>query len=1321
MRGSWYLPPVLFVVGLVAGHAAAGEDAAKHAFNTLGGPAVLPETERGYEQYYDGACAAAAESFSKAVAKNPAEAAALYGLGVHVVSMNEYQKGLEYSCQAFTAAGNGPWAELYLQGVAGLLPYCHDPAPFLALVKRAEDSGELRPRLKDLVRAQHARWLVERGQFAAAADACKPLQYVTRWALAGPFDNRDNAGFAVAYEPERGVSFEKPMPGRNRQVSWFRPALDPCDGRMHMAELFEPKTHVLAYAVCFVKAPDAGFRVLRVGCAGACAVWVNDALVGSVEQYNDFGQGKLAVPVYLHQGWNQVLVKTGVVEGIEWAFCVRFCAPSGGTAAGLLFDESAEALAACTQGKQGRAAGGAASATPAGKPPECDLGLLPVLQEALQKNPEDVSLLGACGILLDAHKFGDKENPPGARQLARAAALAPRCPYLRLALASLSEDSNEARQAAEAVWAAHPDMPAALDQLALLAEESGLYLIASDYARQELARFGTDKMGLAALTLANALAGQNPAGPSSRRGARTFAAREGVGQNNSRGEAWLLARAFVERHPYRAEGWQRLVELEPSQSARRTTLQKALSCCGGDPQVRQLWTEELVAQDNDRGAAEFAAAGLPGQPFSVAAVLAVARQFARAGDEQRATQLLEDARRWAPENPDLLGALALAWHHAGRPPQAVELYREVLRIKPNSPQVKDYLAALDTAPGSEQRFFAPYDIALKDLPAPKQDAYPADNIVNILNQEVVRVNDNGSCSRMVHRIGRLLRPAGLQELSQHVIYYEPSRQVVDILKAAVITPDGRELARAEVHDRTTSAAMGVQTRIYDEQHLKQVVFQDLAPGATVDLQYTIRDTGDNIYGDYFAGVFYLSDDQPTIKSQYVLDFPKSLNIQTRTFNATIRPERLDAKDPRREVLKWELNDTPGVQQERGMPPVVDQLVLLQVTTMRSWQEVGQWYWNLAQDQLASNAEMRQEVAALTRDCKTPTDKLRVIHDWVIRNIRYLGIEFGRNGYRPHRVVETFKARYGDCKDTAALLAALLKIAGMDCSLVLLRTVNAGAVPPDSLPLPNLFNHCIAYVPQCQGRDYWVDGTTDFHRLTEVPYVDQTAQVLVVDQAGGKFMRIPAGTPAENLVEQQFTARVERNGSGTLTIRDVRHGQFAAGYRELAETPGQYERYMKEFAAKRFNGAEVEKLELAPPGDQGPMWMNASLKVPVLTTQSGERKALPAALDPLGLSRYASETKRRYDLELHFPWSRQTRIVYELDKGLKVASLPDEAAITAPFATYSRKLSRKDDTLTIQEDFVLTQQRVPVGEYEAFKTFCNRIDSLMDQKILLDTK
>ncbi len=1297
------LPHIAALLLIVSGASRAAEP---YSFPALGGAEASPETQKAFEQFYAGNLDEAVKQFRASTDKNPLDAAAWFGLGVNALGNCDLQSGLEMMCKALSVGRSSPWSELYVQRIAHILPYCSDPQPFRKLADELLNDAKVSPRLKECVRVKYSEWLEQRGDYDAARAMLKPLNFISQWALCGPFDNRDGSGFATAYEPETEVDFEKSVQGRNRRVSWFQPSAQPPDGKMELSDLFEPRIHVLAYGVSFVKAEKADWAVVRGGAAGGFAVWVNGQKAGAVADYNEYGADKLAAVVHLHQGWNKVLVKAAVVEDTSWAFSLRFCTLDGAPYPSLTADASAATLkefnATKFEADEGK-----------DKPVAFEGGLLRRLQETIKQEPDNITALSTYGYFYDIENWGKKEDRGAPKPLLHAVELAPKCPFLRLLVAGMSNDNNEARQNAEAALASHPKLPSTLEILANLAEDSRLHVIAEDYARQACACLGDKHCSLSTLALADALIERSDGASSGRK-------RDGA--SDRRAEAYRLVKKFASEHPYCADGWRRLAQLEVSTSARRGVVEQALKFCRGDDQIRQMWCDELSAQGKDREAAEFITQDDAIHPFSVQQVLTASNQFRRAGDLKLATQMLQNARTLAPENPDLLSALALAEHYQGKTAEATQLYSQVLQLKPNSPRVKDYLAELNEGKSTDRQFFAAFDIALKDLKLPKAEVYPNDNSVNVLHQEVVKLNTNYSASRMVHIVAKVLRPAGVSELARHQIYYDPERQVVDILHAAVITPDGRELSRADVRDVSTSAAAGVQTRIYDEHHLKQVYFPGLETGSIIDLQYTIRDTGDNLFGDYFSDTFYLSDDQPTIKSQYIIDYPKTLHIQSRTFRAEIQPEHLESPDTKRELMKWEHANSPGVMHEPSMPPLVDGLAQLQITTMSSWEEVGKWYWHLANESLDMNDDLRKELATITKECKTATEKVRAVQQFVVHQVRYLGIEFGRNGYKPHKATESYKARYGDCKDKATLITAMLKELGIDSRLVLIRTVNAGAVPAESLPMPNLFNHCIAYLPNVDGKDFYVDGTADYHQLGDVPYSDRTAQVLVVEPDSGKFMKIPVNTPEENLIEQTFKVMVAADGSAKMQQRDVRHGQWAPGYRELSETPGRFERYTKDDAAKRLNGAEVVKLATSKSDEVGPMWMESEFKIPTVTSQSGDRKALPAAFEPLFLSqRYANETKRTHDLQLFFPWERKTTIEYTLTDPLKVSTLPKDISIDEPFGKYSRKVTQEGATVKIVEDFVVTQTLVKAADYDAFKTFCGKVDVMMEDKVLVDGK
>src|SRR6266550_2592552 len=77
-------------------------------------------------------------------------------------------------------------------------------------------------------------------------------------------------------------------------------------------------------------------------------------------------------------------------------------------------------------------------------------------------------------------------------------------------------------------------------------------------------------------------------------------------------------------------------------------------------------------------------------------------------------------------------------------------------------------------------------------------------------------------------------------------------------------------------------------------------------------------------------------------------------------------------------------------------------------------------------------------------------------------------------------------RFGDCKDKASLMHAMLEALGIDSRLVLLRTRRMGNLSeaPASLAV---FDHAILYVPKYE---LYLDGTAEFHGSGELPPDDR---------------------------------------------------------------------------------------------------------------------------------------------------------------------------------------------------------------------------------------
>src|SRR5260370_7940342 len=78
---------------------------------------------------------------------------------------------------------------------------------------------------------------------------------------------------------------------------------------------------------------------------------------------------------------------------------------------------------------------------------------------------------------------------------------------------------------------------------------------------------------------------------------------------------------------------------------------------------------------------------------------------------------------------------------------------------------------------------------------------------------------------------------------------------------------------------------------------------------------------------------------------------------------------------------------------------------------------------------------------------------------VQRDVRYVAMELGIGGYQPHPAVDVCTHHYGDCKDKATLMSAMLKEIGIESYYVVINS-QRGAVTPEMPAHMGGFNHAI---------------------------------------------------------------------------------------------------------------------------------------------------------------------------------------------------------------------------------------------------------------------
>ena len=159
--------------------------------------------------------------------------------------------------------------------------------------------------------------------------------FLVEWQMAGPFHNKDRAGFAAVFGPEKNADLSTTYDGMDSMVKWRAYSTDDEYGMVDFNQPYGDLKEVTGYAQTeFVSATDRPAQ-LRLGCKNAWKIWLNGELVfGRDEYHRGMRIDQYQLPVQLRKGGNTILVKACQNEQVEdwtvqWQFQLRVCDATG--------------------------------------------------------------------------------------------------------------------------------------------------------------------------------------------------------------------------------------------------------------------------------------------------------------------------------------------------------------------------------------------------------------------------------------------------------------------------------------------------------------------------------------------------------------------------------------------------------------------------------------------------------------------------------------------------------------------------------------------------------------------------------------------------------------------------------------------------------------------------------------------------------------------------------------------------------------------------------------------------------------------------------
>jgi hypothetical protein len=618
---------------------------------------------------------------------------------------------------------------------------------------------------------------------------------------------------------------------------------------------------------------------------------------------------------------------------------------------------------------------------------------------------------------------------------------------------------------------------------------------------------------------------------------------------------------------------------------------------------------------------------------------------------------------------------------------------------------------------------------LQQAAGAKTPAYPLKDVPAVVlhHEQIANVEADGKVTVTTTFAVRVLRREGRGAAIASESYITDSGKIKE-LRGWLLRANGQ--VKKYGKDETLDVAQ-VANDIYNQVRKKVIIAADDVNDEEVFGYQSVREERTIFSHDAWAFQL-LFDEQalPAVVSRYVLNLPSGWKASSVTFN---REEIKPVVNGNSYV--WELRDLPPHLEEELSPAMSNIVPRLAVSyfpdksnpnlkTFANWNEVAAWMQELEDPQMTVNDILAAKAKELTANAKTELEKIQAIGRYV-QNIQYISIQTNiarGGGYRPHAATEVFTKSYGDCKDKANLMRAMLSVLKINSYMVSIYSGDPTYVRAEWAS-PGQFNHCIIAVKVSDetsaatvvkhpalGRLLIFDPTDDSVPVGDLPLHEQGSLALIDAKESNELLRMPVTPPDSNRLEREAEVVLASDGSLQGTIKELSRGHLAARFRGQfrALSRSDYNKMVEDWLASGVGGAKASKIEPEDFHAEGRFGLN----VDFAATSYGQlmqgrllvfKPAIVSRNDYLALS----ETKRTRPVQL---WARafSERVRIKLPAGFVVDETPDAEKVETPFGAYSSSYEIKDGHLIFSRRLTQQPALVPVEQYAAVRDFFKRI-------------
>lgn len=636
------------------------------------------------------------------------------------------------------------------------------------------------------------------------------------------------------------------------------------------------------------------------------------------------------------------------------------------------------------------------------------------------------------------------------------------------------------------------------------------------------------------------------------------------------------------------------------------------------------------------------------------------------------------------------------------------------------------LMALATAAAASTEA-PPWMHAVANVPLPAHDEKT--DAVLLYSEKTVTVRPNREIDITVREAYKILRPSG-REHGLLAVDFNPRRRITGV-HGWCIPASGRDYEVKERDAAEVSLPKIEGSELISDVKAKLLQIPAADPGNIIGYEYRTEEQP-----LVLQDVWRFQQENPVRESRYTLQLPSGWEYKAAWLNY---PEAHPTEAGGNQ-WQWTLGDVKAIRPEEQMPPAVGVAGLMMVSffppggagsdSFADWRGMGAWYQRLTKDRRDADPQIKAQVAALTASAATPLDKMKAIARFVQDQVRYVAIELGIGGWQPHPASEVFAHRYGDCKDKATLMAAMLSVIGVDSYYVVINS-ERGSITPDSPPYIYGFDHVILAIKLPEGtagsslvatmqhpklgRILFFDPTDELTPFGQLHGRLQDSYAMLVTPDGGELIEVPELPGATTGINRKADLTLDASGNLKGDVTEIRRGDRAASERWALRTMTKDSdriKLIETVLADSLPNFQITKATLLNfTLTDLPLGFNYSFEAANYARTAGQLLLVrPRVIGSKSSALLETKEPRQFPVEFDGPEHDVDTFEITLPPGYLVEDLPPPVDVDYSFASYHSKTEAVGSTIRYGRTFDVKELTVPAARSEELKKFYRIIAS-----------